>query len=238
MEITVTTYNIQSCKDYITKNFDPKVIAKVINAIKPDILGLNEVRNSGVDEFFFDQPKTLSNLTNIKYNYFGKAINIANKGPYGNALLSKYELLDTKTIPIPDPLIKDEDAYYESRCFIKSKIKINNELINVLVVHVGLANSEQKNAINCLLQEIDSTIGKLIIMGDFNMTSDNELIKILQNKLFDTANLFTKDYLTFPSINPVKKIDYIFTRGLTVKAATVNEVVGSDHFPVTCVIEI
>ena len=69
MKITIGTYNIQSCKDYITKQFDPMACAKVINAFKPDILGLNEVRGDGPDEFFFDQVGTLSKLTNIKYNF-------------------------------------------------------------------------------------------------------------------------------------------------------------------------
>ena len=48
---------------------------------------------------------------------------------------------------IPDPLVKDEDAYYETRCIIKAKVNVNSELITVIVTHVGLAKSEEENAI-------------------------------------------------------------------------------------------
>ena len=238
MKLTIGTYNIQSCKDYITKIFDPNACAKVINSFKPDILGLNEVRGKGTDEFFFDQVNTLSNLTNIKYNYFGKAIDIANKGPYGNGILSKYELFDTKKIMIPDPKIKDEDAYYETRCLIKTKVKVNNEIINIIVIHVGLAKSEQNNAMEVLLKEVNHIEGKLIVMGDFNMEPNNPHIINLQRILDDSVNCFNNTFNTFPSINPVKKIDYIFTRNIKVLKANVVEMVGSDHYPISCVIEI
>ena len=237
MKIKVTTYNIQSCKDYVTKVFNPETIAKVINEINPDILGLNEVRGEGIDEFFFDQVGTLSKLTNMEYTYFGKAIDITNKGPYGNGIISKYPLYDIERIIVPDPIVKDEDAYYETRVLLKLKTKINNEVINIMVIHVGLAKSEQNNAMELILSEINKTSGKLILMGDFNMEPTNPHIKKLQTILNDTGLLFNNKF-TFPSINAIKQIDYIFTRNLNVISADVNELVGSDHYPVSCIIDI
>ena len=229
-EYIIMSFNIQSCKDYITKKFTPDTAAKAINQINPDILGLNEVRGMPFqptdDPSWFNQIEELSKLTNMPYIYFGQAITL--KGPYGNAILSKYPLKNIKTIAIPDPIIKDEDAFYESRCIISCDI----EDFHLFVTHIGLAKSEQINGISLLKELIKKETKPTIITGDFNMTPDNPLIKELSELVYDTANIFNEPLLSFPSINPRIKIDYIFTSfNIEVIEADIPQIVASDHFP-------
>lgn len=241
MEVKVTTFNIQSCKDYVKKVFDPSVCSNAIIEINPEILGLNEVRGKGNDIYFTNQTRTIANNTNFKYYIFGQAITVTDKGPYGNALLSKYPITNIEIIKIPDPLIKDEDAYYESRAIIKANILVNGISLNVITTHVGLARGEQKNAIKTLIDIIKSIIDKnepLVLLGDFNMTPEDELIDELKQYVFDTTSLIDNSINTFPSINPIKKIDYIFTKNVVVKKVHVEEIVASDHFPLSAVIEL
>ena len=238
MKIKVMTFNIQSTKDYVNGGFKPLLMAETIKKIGAEIIGLNEVRGEGEDEFFTNQVKTIANYLGFKYYYFGKAIDIKGRGPYGNALISKYPITEVETLIVPDPLIKDEDAYYETRCIIDSYIKINEELINVLVTHVGLAKKEEENAIELINSLLDKKSGKLILMGDFNMTKDNPLIINLSERLFDTTKIMGDNPLTFPSINPNRKIDYIFTKDINVLESKVEEIVASDHFPCSMEIEI
>lgn len=236
-EYKIMSFNIQSCRDYVTRAFTPLTAARAINELKPDIVGLNEVRGlpflETTDPSWFDQIKELSKLTNLPYCYFGVAINL--KGPYGNAILSKFPLKNVKTIPIPDPIVKDEDAYYESRCIISCDI----EELHIFVTHIGLAKSEQRNGINLLKELIKKTEGPTILMGDFNMTPDNSLIQEIKELLFDTATVFKKPLLSFPSINPRIKIDYIFTsKDIKVIEANIPEIIASDHFPYYTIIKI
>ena len=241
MELKILTFNIQSCKDYIKKDFNPKVSGDAIKEINPDIVGLNEVRGKGNDEFFTNQTRTLANYANFKYYIFGQAITVLNKGPYGNAMLSKYPFTNIEIIKIPDPLVKDEDAYYESRGIIKSTIEVNGKYLNVISTHVGLARGEQKNAIATLKELIKPILVKnepLILLGDFNMTPDDELISELKEYIDDTTDLIEGSINTFPSIDSIKKIDYIFTKNVVVKKVQVEKIVASDHFPLSAIIEL
>ena len=103
---------------------------------------------------------------------------------------------------------------------------------------MGLAKSEEKNAMELINSLLDKKDGKIILMGDFNMTKDNSLIIDLGKRLFDTTLIMGDNPLTFPSINPNRKIDYIFCRDLKVLNSRVEEIVASDHFPCSMEIDV
>ena len=236
-EYKIMSFNIQSCRDYVTREFTAHTAAKAINELNPDIVGLNEVRgipfHETTDPSWFDQVNELAKLTNMPYCYFGPAIKLT--GPYGNAILSKYPLKNIKTIAIPDPLVKDEDAFYESRCIISCEI----ENFHLLVTHVGLAKSEQRNAINLLKELIISINKPIILTGDFNMTPDNQLINEIKSLLIDTSIKFKTPLLSFPTITPKIKIDYIFiSEEIELLEADIPQIVASDHFPYIAKIKI
>jgi len=76
-------------------------------------------------------------------------------------------------------------------------------------------------------------------MGDLNMEPTNPILAPLQQKLFDTANMFSSSKLSFPSDAPTIKIDYIFVSAdLKVDHADIPAIISSDHRPHTATIEI
>ena len=156
------SYNIQSCRDYITRQFDPTKLINVIKEYEPDILGLNEVRSEKLvetnDPSWFNQTKTIADAMGYKYYFFAEAIKL--QGYYGNAIISKYPILNPEIIPIPDPLIKDEDVYYESRCILKCNV--NGYL--VLITHLGLANKERELGISLLKKIVLENLNQNIIL--------------------------------------------------------------------------
>ena len=75
-------------------------------------------------------------------------------------------------------------------------------------------------------------------MGDFNLTPDSDTIAPLFDHYQDAAALLPEGTNTFPSEEPIKKIDYIMCAGpVKFVAAEVPAVVASDHRPHTAVIE-
>lgn len=229
--IKVMTFNIQHGIDHLhrMKTKEMKVdLDKVVNLIKkysPDIVGLNEVYDAP-HPFLERQAKYIA--SKLGYNYqFGKAIDIKN-GYYGNALLSKYPIVNTEIIKIPDPIVKNENVFYESRCIIKSIIKVNGEAYNVLVSHFGLAESERKNATDTLLKCIEN-LDNVIFMGDLNMERENLNIQRIENKL---KNCLISENYTYPSDNPKIKIDYIFvSKDMEINDSQIINEVVSDHLP-------
>ena len=208
MKLRVMTFNTQHCKNYISKKFDYKSIIDLIAKYNVDIIGLNEVYNI---------PNQTKIISNGKYYHFGKSSNLII--PYGNSIISKYNIVNNKIIKIK---YLKSFKYIENRSILKSTINVNDNLLNIYVLHLGLTDIEKEIGINTLINNLDDNC---IVLGDFNMTPDNKLIKKLSNKLINCSN----DY-TYPSDNPKYKLDYIFvSKNIKVINSIVVDEVISDH---------
>ena len=232
----IMTFNVQHCKNFISGKIDYEKVAEAIVSCGADVIGLNEVRGGRLVPFSPSQVKRLSRLTGIKNYYFGKSIGIFKGGPYGNAILSKYPIIEAETIRIPMPDRKDRKYKYryERRCVVKAVLEGN---ITVLVTHFGLNPDEQESAVKILTENIEAE--KCILMGDFNMPPDNKLQDPIREMLTDTANEFREKLLSFPSDRPSRRIDYIYvSNDIKVVSADVPEIIVSDHRPVLAEINI
>ena len=233
MDITVMSFNIQHCRNFMTREIDYDSFVEEIRKRNADIIGLNEVRGKGDDPRYEDQARILAEKLGY-YCYFARAIFVKGNNPYGNAILSKYPILSAETIMIPDPDPHGYDGYYESRCILKASIDVCGGL-NVLVSHFGLNPDEQENAVKSVLENMEQE--KSILMGDFNMAPDQPMIKRVREGLYDTADLFDENLLSWPSDQPQIRIDYMFApRDIRVKAADIPADIVSDHRPYVVII--
>ncbi len=228
MNITVMSYNTQHCLNFRTREIDFDLIADTIRAYGADIVGLQEIRDKCADPEFDAQAEILAEKLGFHY-CFAQAICIDGEKPYGNALLSRFPILDAQTIPIPDPEVRAYDGYYETRCLLKATVDVGGGL-QVLVSHFGLNPDEQELAVRTVLAHLPDE--RCVLMGDFNTTPDSGILTPLAQRMYDTADTFSSPKLSFPSDNPQEKIDYIFTsHDLTVTDADIPAVVSSDHRP-------
>lgn len=249
MKLKIMTYNIASGNDFSNHApenpkrddivLNPLAAAGVMKKYGADIIGVNEVHGKSNPEYFPEEAEVLGKALGYNY-YFGQAKMFAN-GPYGNALLSRFPIVSAEVIPIPDPEVKDEDTYYETRAIIRAKIDVPVfGILTVMVSHFGLATSEKRNAAKTLVSLLEDTPDPLIFMGDLNMTP---ACPILQEYVFprlnDTAAILPETPLTDVWWAPKRKIDYIFTRGnvKTLSAQAPDEHV-SDHRPYLAEIEL
>ena len=235
MRIKLMTFNTQHCKNYITNKIDYDAIRELIKKYNPDIVGLNEIYGKGYDKTINNtQAHEIANKLGY-YCYFGKATNLLFK-PYGNAILSKYPLIDPTIIKIPFPFIKHGNKYYERRSILNTKIKVQDELLSVTITHLGLNIDEQIHGITTLYKCVGNF--RCIIMGDFNCPPNNEIITPLKSAMKDTLKYNEKDY-TWPSDNPKIRDDYILvSNDITVLSSKVLDEVVSDHRPIIAEIEI
>lgn len=236
MKINLMSFNILHCENYRTRKIDFDLMAKTMKESGADVIALNEIRGKGKREDYQEQTETLAKLLDFPYFYFAQAILVDGCNPYGNAIISRYPIKKAQTISISDPLIKIGKFNFESRCILKAEIEAGTDF-TVMVTHFGLNKSEQKNAVKTVLNNLPDT--KCILMGDFNATPDNPVLKPIKSKLFDTAEVFNSSKFSFPSDKPDRKIDYIFTsRDIKVIKADLMQVIASDHLPHTAQIEI
>lgn len=229
----IMSFNTQHCLNYLEQKIDFQIMADAIKKCDADIVGLNEIRGEGTHPDFQAQTEILSSLTGLKNHYFARAINFK-YGPYGNAFISKYPIISAQTIPIPDPEVKKYNGYYETRCLLKAKLSNG---LTVLVAHFGLNPDEQENAVKTVVENLENE--KCVLMGDFNVLPDNEVLKPIRERMKDTAELFDEEKFSYPSDNPNRKIDYIFvSKDINVVSADIPAIVASDHRPYSTEIDI
>lgn len=231
----IMTFNTQHCLNYIERKIDFDIMAEAIKKCGADIVGLNEMRDESDHEEYDAQAAILAELTGIKYHYFAKAIEFGENDPYGNALLSKYPIISAETISVPDPDPKGrvEGGYYETRCLLKARLEGG---ITVLVIHFGLNPDEHINAVKTVLENLEDE--KCILMGDFNVLPDSEVLKPIRERMKDTAECFAEPLFSFPSDKPDRKIDYVFVSpDIEVVSADIPAIVASDHRPHTAEIK-
>ena len=245
----MTPEYLEKLKKQPPKAEDPSLIdldqvAQAIRQCGAEIVALNEVRNTapGVsDPCFTDQAREIAEKARLPYYYFGRAIDVAGKVLYGNALLSRYPFESIETLTIPDPAVKDEPTWYESRSLIRARIALPglSQYLTVLVTHMGLAQGEAKNAVQTVLDAREEGAPTLL-MGDFNLTPDSPLLTPLRAHFQDAAALLAPgEDLSYPSDVPERKIDYIMTAGpIEIDHAAIPAIVVSDRRPHTAVLRL
>ena len=244
MQLTIMTFNIQHGVNHAlrlkapdTQDYgliDLERVSEAIRRFQPDIVSLNEVRGLSDDPCFTAQTEYIAGHAGFPYFYFGKAIEAYGRGPYGNALLSRYPFDSIETVMIPDPKEKRPNGHYETRSLIRSAIRLpEGQKLSVMNTHFGLEPDEAGNAVDTVLSLTDPSQPTLV-MGDFNLTPDDAIFQRLLTVYTDSANVLDPAViaLTYPSHAPEMKIDYILGCGaLTFEAATIPDLVVSDHRP-------
>lgn len=240
-QIRVMTYNIQHGHVYLSTKpgdeIDLTKVGDVIREVGADIIGLNEVRGNGdgQNKNYTAQAEFLANYLGF-HCYFGRAIYFSGAGPYGNAILSRWPILEAKIIRIPDPVDPTVcKEYFEPRCIVRCVVEVPfGKNIAVYSSHFGLNPEEAEHAVTTAVTVLKDEPLPYVLMGDFNLTPDSPMLKPLYKTMNATDELVPEDgRMTFPSDNPQIKIDYIFTSPkVNPLSAKVEQIVASDHCPV------
>jgi endonuclease/exonuclease/phosphatase family metal-dependent hydrolase len=230
--ITVMSYNVHHCNPPAkTGIIDVAAIAAVINAEKPDLVGLQEIDvntiRSGKGK---NQAQELALKTGMNF-YFAKAIDHEG-GDYGVAILSRYTIEEPKVYKLPtDPATKGEP-----RVLVTAKIKLpSGQTIRFANTHLDA----QKAPVNREMQikEINAIASKeslpMIITGDFNAVANTTVINTMDEVFTRTC---AECAFSIPASRPNKCIDFIaFKTGKPFQVLShhvVPESEASDHRPV------
>lgn len=215
---------------------DLEAIAQVINIQKPDLVALSEVdkftRRSGTT---VDQAKELGRLTGM-YFYFTKAMDYQG-GEYGDAVLSKFPLLESKRYVLPVT-----DTSFEPRSLALIMVEKDGKQFYFGSTHLDhtAADANRNLQANEIIKIVKSLSKPVVLAGDWNAKPDSEPISILTKTLTPTCT--NNCPYTFPQINPNRTIDYImFTptdKFTTKNLRVVNETYASDHLPLIAELEL
>lgn len=227
----VMTFNIQHARNFLTGKIDIPLMAKTIQDLGADVCVMQEVYGKGEGESFVGQSEKIAEMLGF-HHYFAKAIDIGTKGPYGNAIVSRFPITFSETIAVPSaPRIFK--GYYEDRCLLNTVVKSPEGDIQILGCHFGLMPNEAELCAKTVCDAISPDM-PTVFMGDLNLTPDSELLDPVRHVLVDTDNFYKgENNLTFPSDKPDIKIDYIFVSSdIKVNDVQIPSVIAADHLPI------
>lgn len=247
MKLKLMTYNISGGQIYEThlqgKPFqdcprDISHVAEVIKQANADVVGMNEVFHC---EAFGDQTAQIAKLAGYTHYFFAPAFyNPALKGHYGNAILSKYPIVQTEIMPIA---AETGIRLAEPRVVLQATLNCNGKLLSVLISHFGLIEAEKARAVDAVLAFAKDSGNQCVFMGDLNCTRDsvhtNRLRKVFRASNDGQAELKTwpvepspPELCTFHSPLSGRQIDFIFvTDGICVNKTETVYSLASDHKP-------
>lgn len=184
-------------------DFDLDVIAKVILDANPDLVAMQEV------DFKTNRAKGYDLVTELGWRtrmmpLFGKAMEY-DSGEYGEGVLSKFTFLSSRNIALPYTPGNEPRAALEITTILPS-----GDTIAFIGTHLDHLMDEkdrvaQANKIN---EVFSSNKYPTILAGDLNALPGSVPINILE-EMWATSYDKQNPEPTFPSVDPIKKIDYV-----------------------------
>lgn len=192
--IRAATYNIHSCIGMDRRN-DPDRVLRVIDAIAPDILALQEVRaySPEVDQFELFHKRL--NMEPV----FGQTFRARRYG-FGNGLYVRGKVVSKTIIDLSVPP-------FEERCAIDAVVEVRGQRLRVLAAHLGLRPAERGRQIDLLRDALGRDREELtLVMGDLNVFGPERrrLARI-------GAPAALKRVRTFPAPRPIMALDRLWT---------------------------
>jgi endonuclease/exonuclease/phosphatase family metal-dependent hydrolase len=220
--VTVATYNVHYGFDERWR-YDPERIARTIEESGAGIVALQEVAVGVLAVHGTDLPRWLGQRLRMRV-LLAPAIN----GLLGDAVLTRLPILSFDVSPLP-PALSDRKTIARTRV-LTGRAAGGADTLTLLTTHLGLVEAEQKVQLTAALGMISAT-EPAVLMGDLNATGESQVARALQAAGFRDAFLLAgaPPEPTAPADRPVRRIDWIWVRGLMVDGATVSMGPGSDH---------
>ena len=171
----------------------------------------------------------------------------------GVAILSKYDIVDIDTLLLPRHFDDSNDNH--QRGVLCAKIRIDNTtFIDVMTTHLSLSHESRMQSVQAIKQysgireskhnaNRNSNYDDLyfqVLAGDFNAEPNEESVQLLtKEELIDTwlyknSNNDNDQGFTFPTDNPIKRIDFILLKNITSQnhiSVVDSRLVGGDPTP-------
>jgi len=154
--LTVVTYNIHGAVG-TDGRFDPQRVADVLREIDADVIALQEVPLG--DSRRENVLAVLQQATGF-HAVEGPALTLPHRR-YGNAVLSRYPVVNTRTIDL-------SFGSREPRGALDADLDVHGHPLRIVATHLGLRPAERRDQIRRLLQTFDTDKMPVILMGDVN----------------------------------------------------------------------
>jgi endonuclease/exonuclease/phosphatase family metal-dependent hydrolase len=235
MRLRLLTYNIHKCIGGVDRRYDPQRVADVISNLHPDVLLLQEVDHDVPRSNRDRQVDVLGDLVGMRYRSWFPNVEVRGGGCYGNAILSRYPIVETSNIDL-------SIRFKKKRSVLHGVIRVReheadggedgaepgsarrgsaaagprggiDRTVHVFNMHLGLARYERRMQLKKFLdahpfQGMQHET-PVLLGGDLNDVYGG-LAELLRPAGFRGIE---RRPLTFPAWGPVRALDAVFVRG-------------------------
>jgi len=224
--LVVATYNIHHGEG-ADSQIDLERIARVIQALKPHIVCLQEVDRGLPRTNNIDMPAVFAELLDMtvifepNYRFAG--------GDYGNATFTSLPIRASRNLTLPNP------TNAEPRGCLIVTVEWHGRQVDVMNTHLGLNGQERLAQAEAIVAEFGDN--PIILAGDMNEHVTAPGMQRITWQLIDTITKTDNTIRgTVPVNNPMRRIDYIFVSSAfeTLSSEIIyNDAtrVASDHLP-------
>jgi endonuclease/exonuclease/phosphatase family metal-dependent hydrolase len=219
---------------------DPERIARVVEELRPDVAGLQEVGTPGLPPGSGDPAALLGALTGM-HSAFGPTMHHRAGFAYGNAVLSRHPVQAIRNYDLSVP-------GREPRGCVRADVEVGGALVHFFCAHLGLHWRERRRqAAQLLSADIlrDTALAHpLALVGDFNSLSNRSACpRWLRRQLVDCALAVRNEAPTFPSAFPFLRLDHCYVdAAFRVASVDVHRSAlarrASDHLPLVVELEL
>ena len=222
--LKVISYNIHHGADNNEVNTLLEMGA-YIKRSQADLVGLQEVDSMCNRSGNVDQMKVLAEITGMHYTFLRHFA--YDGGAYGLGVLSKYPISSQKN----DKITSMKNGEKRSLGLLSARISLPNmQQLDFATVHYALDQSTRMIQVAETLDFLKNDV-PVILTGDFNATPGTPEMDLLSQQ-FKMADESLGN--TFPTKNPVKKIDFIWTSKENLEKVNkihIPTIHWSDHLP-------
>ena len=188
-----------------------------------------------------------SNLEKLKsiypFVYFEIADAFHDGKIQGNAILSKYEIVDKKARFVQLPSSEINDYSREGRIYLEADVNFGGKILHIGTTHLSYTNAfvetPQKDLeVNTLLGYLKMHEDNFIFTGDLNAESTSKYVKAIKKhlKYFETGCTWTTkefSYKGFHASTLSYTIDHVFaSKDINIISAETMDTSYSDHLPI------
>ena len=210
MWLRVLSYNIHKCIGGVDRRYRPERIAEVIRRLEADVLLLQEVDANASRSNRDHQVELLGDLVDMRYRTWFPNVDVRGGGHYGNAILSRYPLIESSNIDL-------SIRFKKKRSVLHGVIRVRHDdidrTVHVYNMHLGLARFERRIQLRTFLDSHPFSSlhhdTPVVVGGDLNDIY-GRLGELLRPAGFRGSE---KRPATFPAWGPVRALDAIFVRG-------------------------
>jgi endonuclease/exonuclease/phosphatase family metal-dependent hydrolase len=227
--LTVVSYNVQYGEDITGALAD---LTRHRRLREAGIVCLQEMQPDGVER--------IAGELGYDYVYYAAAISPHHGKLFGNAVLSRWPIVDHGLVRLP----RGGTHTGTQRVAVVAELDLGSERIHVVSLHTAtplLRWPRRLVQMQVALDSVAALPGPIIVAGDFNTVTRNEVTRsrrLFRRAGFQSAHLppgrtaKPKLFARLTGLTPLR-LDHVYFRGYTwAGSSIVTDTVASDHLPI------